>query len=98
MKSSSPFTIHFIQIQYEMRKSLHDLVEENEVENSFYSPDVIEHLETKYMPYCFLWASFTLKNLSEHITRFTNGTLEKNLALEKVEVNFLEIKPITICN
>ena len=78
----------------EVRKSLHHLVEENEDENSFYSPDVIEHLETKYMPYCFLWASFTLKNLSEHITRFTNGTLEKKFGTRKSRSKtFLKLNP-----
>ena len=70
---------HFIKIKDNVKVSLNDLMEadddEEEEENDFYCPEVIQHLENKYLPYCFLWASFTFKNLSLQITRFTNGTI-----------------------
>ena len=98
LKSKSPFMKHFIKIKDDVKVSLDDLMEadddEEEEENDFYCPEVIQHLENKYLPYCFLWASFTLKNLSLQITRFTNGTIEKKFGTRKSRSkNFMKLNP-----
>jgi hypothetical protein len=94
LKAKSPFTVHFAQIQEEVSKSS-EKFKEQEATNVFFCPEVIEHLFRQYMPYCFLWASFTLKNLSEDdITRFTNGTLEKKFGTRKSRSkNHLKLNP-----
>jgi hypothetical protein len=89
---------HFIEIKDDVMSSIDDIIEgeddEEEEENDFYRPAIISHLENKYLPYCFLWASFNLKNLPSQITRFANGTLEKKIGTRKSRnKNFMKLNP-----
>ncbi len=47
-------------------------------ENEYYYPEYIASLLKRYMPYCFVWSGFFLRNLNNENTRtrFTNGTVE----------------------
>ena len=94
LKNKSPFTKHFVQIQEEASESI-SFETSAEKENQFFCVEVISHLLNKYMPYCFLWASFTLKDLPENnLTRFTNGTLEKKFGTRKSRSkNHLKLNP-----
>ena len=55
----------FIEIKDNVISSIDDIKEGEadvgEVENDFYCLAIISHLENKYLPFCFLWASFSLK-------------------------------------
>jgi hypothetical protein len=44
------------------------------IENDFFNPEIINHLLNAYMPYAFIWASFSCVNLS--VSRLTNGLIE----------------------
>ena len=85
--NSSPFTQHFKEIEL---CTLQEINDENETEilnenNEFYCPEYIETLLKRYMPYCFVWSGFVIKNLNNENTRtrFTNGTVENHFYSNK---------------
>jgi hypothetical protein len=65
IKKASPFTAEFLQVE----KAVRDSIERQETKdcelNDYYLPEFIEFLQFFYMPYAFIWASFTFqgKNL-----------------------------------
>ena len=61
-------------------------------ENEFYCPEYIEHLLKRYMPYCFIWSGFVIKNLNNENTRtrFTNGTVENHFYSNKGMCQFFK--------
>ena len=77
IKDRSPFTSVFSEIINETKHLNETVLEEASglALNPFYSPQFIEYITEKFMPYCFIWCSFTLHGLS--ITRITNGLIEK---------------------
>ena len=47
--------------------------------NPFFCSEYFQLLNDKYLPYCFIWSSFTLQNLNadNNINRITNGIVEQ---------------------
>lgn len=74
IKINSPFTTIFNKIGDQVS---HDIRFDNTLgeENQLYSPDLMTFLLDKFMPYCFIWSSFSLTDLS--FSRLTNGVIEK---------------------
>lgn len=100
IKSSSPFNHHFQKIFAEIESHLLDVdnqssnIESIEQINSCYAPQFIDLLNTRFMPYCFIWASFALRNVDTRWTRWTNGTVEKFIGTRKnKEKSFLKQSP-----
>ena len=65
------------------------LLEDNATQNNQnYCPKFVEFINTKYMPFCFAWSSFTLIDLPynrltntaiDGFNLFRNSSIEKNL-------------------
>ena len=53
IKSRSPFTSVFNDLFNSFK------YDEGEIANEFYNPQAVTLLLKKYMPYCFIWSSFT---------------------------------------
>lgn len=75
-----PFTKHFESIYEDVKKSIEDSAQFDP--NYQASPEFIEFLLNKYLPYCFIWAGFVFKGL-RNTTRVTNGSIEKFFATKK---------------
>jgi hypothetical protein len=77
LKAKSPFTSVFVSIKNTAVDNLADQCDDTEklLKNKFYCPEIIEFLLDQYMPYCFVWASFALKDYG--VTRMSNGLIEK---------------------
>jgi hypothetical protein len=61
IKKASPFTAEFLNVEKAVRQSI-ELDEPLECElNEYYLPEFIEFLQFFYMPYAFIWASFTFQ-------------------------------------
>ena len=80
IKDNSPFTSCFREIHDEVKKSIDDSAQ-FEI-NSQASPEFIQFLLDKYLPYCFSWAGFVFKGLG-NTTRITNGSIEKFFSTKK---------------
>lgn len=100
IKSASPFTQHFHQIFVEVERGLNQIetnqesIENIEQINPYYAPQFIDLLNSRFMPYCFIWASFVLRNADLTATRWTNGTIEKFIGTRKnKEKSFLKQLP-----
>ncbi|CAF1106873.1 unnamed protein product [Brachionus calyciflorus] len=74
IKAKSPFNQVFIEIKNKVKKDPR-LTNSSKELNVLYSPLFLEFLLEKYMPYCFIWTSFSMNNLS--FSRMTNGRIEK---------------------
>jgi hypothetical protein len=63
-----------------------------EEENEYYCPEYIASLLKRYMPYCFVWSGFVLRNLNNENTRtrFTNGTVENHFYSNKGKGQFFK--------
>ncbi|CAF1110063.1 unnamed protein product, partial [Brachionus calyciflorus] len=87
IKSQSPFTDFFHKVHNNVFQS----IDENDQSdlNDMYSPDFIHHFLDKFMPYSFLWASFTLQNTK--FLRLTNGRIEKYNQFRKNKKNKNEL-------
>ena len=87
IKSSSPFTQHFKNISCRILEELENsaLNTTNLDDNVHYFPEFISFLLEKYMPYCFIWSGFVIRDLNDTNlrTRFTSGTIEKHFASRK---------------
>lgn len=74
IKEASPFTQIFENIKQniisELMTNEFSILEENEQ----FMPFLVKHLLDNFMPYSFIWASFTLVNMEQ--TRMTNGIIE----------------------
>ena len=90
----SPFTQHFKDIQRDVSMDIEDKFESESLseENEFYCPEYIDTLLKRYMPYCFVWSGFVLKNLNNENTRtrFTNGTVENHFYSNKGMGQFIK--------
>jgi hypothetical protein len=53
----------------------------NDKINEFFCPEFVALLLECYMPYCFIWASFTLQEAN--LTRLTNGIVDKYNSFSK---------------
>lgn len=73
IRGNSPFNKIFQDIFIKVSKQLSSESSDGEP-NSFYCPDLIDHLLKHYMPYSFLWSGFVLRDTG--LTRLTNGALE----------------------
>jgi hypothetical protein len=56
----------------------------NSEKNNFFNPSFIKFLIDKFLPYIFLWGSYSLQDMS--ISRITNGTQEKNWGTRKAYI------------
>lgn len=74
IKTKSPFNRIFVEITNKVKSDPRLKIYSKE-SNVLYSPLFLEFLLDKFMPYCFIWASFSMNNLS--FTRMTNGIIEK---------------------
>jgi hypothetical protein len=74
LKSMSPFTQVFILIRNAVRLFVSSNDNDNLKPNSLFAPEIIEWLLESYMPYCFIWASFSLKDYG--LSRMSNGLVE----------------------
>jgi hypothetical protein len=74
LKSLSPFTSIFITINNSTSESLDQCKDDTATTNKFYCPEIIQFLLDQFMPYCYLWASFALKDYG--VTRMSNGLIE----------------------
>jgi hypothetical protein len=76
IKDSSPFSKHYLKLQDKMEHciSVNCSKYENSTSNMKYCPKLISFLTEKFMPYAFIWASFTCTELK--FTRLTNGLVE----------------------
>jgi hypothetical protein len=65
IKNSSPFTPIFTEIYESTRKRLEKVNMKNSTRklNNYYCPTYIQFLLDKYMPYCFIWSSFVLRDI-----------------------------------
>jgi hypothetical protein len=84
IKESSPFTKEFLKIEEEVRFELEQIGNHHDSNfntNKLYYPAFIKQLQEKFMPYCFIWASFTFKGLN--LDHATNGIIEKEWGTEK---------------
>jgi hypothetical protein len=72
-EQDSPFTPIFISI---CTAATHSIKESNHsnARNQFFFPEIIDHLLHEFMPHCFVWASFALKDYG--VTRMSNGFVE----------------------
>ncbi|CAF1024447.1 unnamed protein product [Brachionus calyciflorus] len=78
IKEKSPFTIIFRNLYKNLENEMSkfdDFSLNSNTDNNFYQQNLIEFLLEKFMPYCFIWASFSLRGLS--FSRITNGIVEK---------------------
>ena len=73
IKEQSPFTEIFKSLE-DTTFSKSEIEEANSNPNTKYFPEFITHLNSNFMPYVFIWASFTLKGME--ITRLTNEIIE----------------------
>jgi hypothetical protein len=85
---SSPFTKHFKDIEKHVLNEINnDYLNSTSVEeeNEYYCPEYIASLLKRYMPYCFVWSGFVLRNLNNENTRtrFTNVTVENHFYSNK---------------
>ena len=74
IRDRSPFSVEFLHIQNAAQTQI-DQLPQIEEENVLFNPSFVKHLNEKFMPYCFIWASFTCQDLN--INSLTNGTIEK---------------------
>lgn len=68
----SPFTTIFKEILDAITIQCDDNL--SEATNDYFSPEFVNFLQDKFMPYCFIFSSFTLKD--QPITRISNGLIE----------------------
>ena len=75
IKSGSPFTKHFLDIQTIVLNALFSIFADNTLRNAAF----FSFLHEEFLPYIGLWASFTLRDMpfAEHTTHITNGTVER---------------------
>jgi len=80
IRDESPFTSHFNEL-YESR-SISNETSEND--NPYYFEQfVVDILLKRFMPYCFIWSSLTLRDPNYIMDRWTNGTVEKFINTRK---------------
>ena len=97
IKEGSPFTQHFEKIYEE---TIDNLIECKTIDkNPLILHEFIQLLLNQYMPYCFLWSGFVLKNLCDDdddniITRWNNGACEKIFGRRKFKgKDFKNVNP-----
>jgi hypothetical protein len=74
IKKASPFTKYFNDIKLYVDNQIETQKDGSTIVNDFFNPEIINHLLNAYMPYAFIWASFSCVNLS--VSRLTNGLIE----------------------
>jgi hypothetical protein len=97
IKDESPFTSFFLNI-YDTccdEISQHDLNNVKGAPNTLLCPNFIEKvLLDRFCPYAFIWSGITCKDSNYIMTRWTNGTSEKNMGTKKDKnKSFLNIDP-----
>jgi len=87
IRDESPFTSHFNNIY-----DTHQFVNEtNENDNPYYFEQfVVDILLNRFLPYCFIWSSLTLRDPHYIMDRWTNGTVEKFIGTRKKSGTKLE--------
>lgn len=95
IKAASPFTSHFHSIYLEVFDEIEQVPLNNNAEPSTYHlPEFVYLLNSRFMPYCFIWASFVLRNFNTNTTRWTNGSMESFIGTRKnKEKSFLKVSP-----
>ena len=75
IKSASPFTQDYLDIENHLRDDLLTTGEQNLLFNLEY----IKFLQSNFMPYAFIWAGFIYREMDkqEKVTRLTQGCIEK---------------------
>ena len=84
IKEKSPFTEHFRNIYSKIQNDINNKIDTDE-QNIYYYPKFIDCLVESYLPYCFIWSGFVLRDLNnENIrTRYTNSALESEIGSRK---------------
>jgi hypothetical protein len=75
-----------------MRLVEQQVEEDSGYNNKFHSPELIEYLLSKRMPYCALWSGLVWKG-REPVTRGNNGRIERHIRFKKDSVNLNQILP-----
>ena len=81
IRDNSPFTLIFENLYEEIAVKIEQNNENNLDLNSKYNPKILDFILKKYMPYCFIWASFSFQDTN--LTRMTNGLGEKHNQFSK---------------
>lgn len=83
IKASSPFTAHFNEVLNSIKGNFNNtfLINTNPLQNEGY----ISFLTDQFMPYIFLWASFTLRGLEfeQKTTHLTDSSIENFIMCRK---------------
>jgi hypothetical protein len=74
IKNNSKFYHYFKNIRSEVENEISSDSNSNSKSNDFYCPQIIDHLQEKFMAYIFAWGGLALKGTG--LTRMTNGVLE----------------------
>jgi hypothetical protein len=74
IKNNSKFYHYFKNIRSEVENEISSDSNSNSKNNDFYCPQIIDHLQEKFMAYIFAWGGLALKGTG--LTRMTNGVLE----------------------
>lgn len=95
IKAASPFTAHFQNIYLQVTEQIEQTpVTSNATLNKYHLPEFVYLLNSRFMPYCFIWASFVLRNMDTEATRWTNGSMESFIGTRKnKEKSFLKLSP-----
>ncbi len=88
IKDASPFSTIFEDLYEKCLKEVEDqtikLDKSKARKNKYYSLEFLKKLLSDYMPYCFIWASFSFEGLS--FSRITNGAIENYNGFRKRNV------------
>jgi hypothetical protein len=97
IKGRSPFT----KIFFDIYSAIKDSSESPAEVNPNYNPKIIIFLLENYMPYCFIWASLSMKDYG--LSRLTNGiieienrTIKNQVSLSLIVLEILKIKIFAI--
>lgn len=81
IRENSPFTSIFENLYEEIVFKIQANIQNDKEANSKYNAKLIHFILKNYMPYCFIWASFSFQDTE--LTRLTNGLGEKHNEFSK---------------
>ena len=89
IKAASPFTQYFTEIFDQTKAILTSSSDcrSRDGTNSYCNEKIINLLCNRFMPYCFIWASFTLNGETIMHTRWNNGAIERFIGIKKGKEN-----------
>ena len=62
-KAELAFTQHFFDFKNQVLATLHISNSQNGSKNAFFHPKLVRHLLHEFMPFCFAWAGFVIRDL-----------------------------------